>query len=263
MSHILFLIYSAVFGASFFTKGNDLSIAVGVFTGVAIFWAFFRYACMMRSAAGEPVGYYAMKYLRILICLAALVPYVLLPARVAAIVCYAFMATWLYILPFLRLVILRAFYMEVIKHTCRERHHKINATQGGVIVCTPHTVYDIRLVGAFRRKGVVELTGRASYTLFHVPAYASDRPDFLRKLLRAEEGTDLLLRKACIGRKRVHTLHWTETLSDKDPLERVLLFLPGMCAWKYQDGEQALAEGSVLHGIRLYDADAFIEQKLR
>ncbi len=250
MVHILFLIYTAVFGASFLPGGDDLFILVGVLTGMAILGGFFRSVVLPRR-----VGHYGKKYLSALLCLTVILPYALLPVRVAGCLCYAFVAGWLYAVPGLRLVLSRAVYVASIKKACRRRNFKVESVRGGLVVRTPERVYDLRLCGAFYRVGLVSLRDGTSYTVQNIPTALARDPAALA-VMQSEE---TLRRRLVLGKKRTRRLAWSEEAG----AERVLLFLPGLCEWRFDGtGEQALTEGSVRHGVVHYGADVFVERRL-
>ncbi len=250
MVHILFLIYTAVLGAAFLPGGDDLFILVGVLTGMAILGGFLRRFVLLRR-----VGHYGRKYLSVLLCLTVILPYALLPTWVAGCLCYAFVAGWLYAVPGLRLIAVRMFYVATMKRACRKRNFKVESARGGLVVRTPERVYDLRLCGGLYRVGLVSLRDGTSYTVRSIPAALAGNPTALAALL----GEETLRRRLVLGKERTRTLVWSEEAE----AERVLLFLPGLCEWRFDGtGEQALTEGSVRHGVVHYGADVFVERRL-
>ncbi len=256
MTTVLFLIYTAVFATSFFVGGDDMHIVIGCMTGAAVFYCFFRSFYLTARC-----GLYRKKYLGFLLSLLVFVPYLFLPLRVVTVISYSYIAMWHYIIPFLRLATLRLFYTNAIKKACRERNHKIDRTRDGMIIRTPGKTYDVRMVGSFRHLGLVNLIDGTQYTMQWVPTYVAENTDFLQYALEGREGIGKITHTLLVGRTRTHTLAWSDALTDNPNADRVLLFLPGLCEWKFNGaGRQTYTNGSLTHGIRLYEADAFAEK---
>ncbi len=253
MTNILFLVYTVLFGVSFFAGSDDLYTVLAIMTGAAFFYGFFR--CFYLTVRR---GYFRRKYFGALLSLGVLFFYRLLPSPAAATVAYAFIAGWHYVIPFLRLTVLRLLYASRIKKACRARNYDCIRVKGGFMIRTPAGARDIRLIGSHRRMGLVRLHSDTCYTLRWVPTYVTARADFGQFILDGEAGAGLLPR-LLMGQERVRALTWSE----EPAAERVILFIPGLCEWRFSGTEQHAANGSVIHSVTLYDADAFIEQKLR
>ncbi len=257
MTTVLFLVYTAVFAVSFFAGGDDIHTVIGLMSGLSVFYCFFRSFYLTAR-----LGHYRKKYLGALLAFLVVVPYALCPARVASVIAYTCIALWHYIIPALRLLALRLFYVQALKKACRGRNHRVESLKGGgLTVRTPAKVYDIRIVGALRRKGLITPVDGATYTAQWIPTYVADRPDRMVPLLRTDEGAGAVLRRLLVGCARTRRVVWSEALAGDPNAERVLLFLPGLCEWRFTaEGEQARTNGSVVHGVRYFDADAFIEK---
>ncbi len=250
MVHVLFLIYTAVFGASFFSWGTDLCILVGVWTGGIVLFGYLRHVALTGRGS-----YYVRRFLRLAVCLVCVVPYLLFSDRVAADICYTAVLGWRYVFPALRLLSLRVFYGGAVKKACRERNYKVVSTRGGMMVRMKDRVYDLRFVGALHRMGAVKFTSGTTYTIRQIPPALCDDPARLAAL--TEEGRETRMpARILMGRARERTIAW----SNAENAERVVLFLPGLCAWKCNGPEQALTNGSTAHGVRYFGADAFIRQ---
>ncbi len=257
MSHVLFGIYSLLFVVSFLGEESG-HILFGAVTALAVIGWLFRNLDLLRRG-----GYYARKYARILVLVPIPILYLLLPYPIASVICYVFIAGWLYVIPGGRLIVLRTLYSRALKSACRKRNYGLERVDGGFVVRTPAKVYDIRLVGAFRRVGVFELTDETRYTLRQVPPYVSKHPELLRDMLAPAAGEASMMRQMIVGKVRVHTLAWSDIPADGRTVERVVAFLPGLCEWRFAEGEQDAANGSVVRGVTLYDLDVFIENRLR
>ncbi len=256
MSHVLFGIYTLLFGVAFL--GDDGGhILFGAVTALAVIGWLIRNLDLLGRG-----GYYVRRYTRFLLLLPIPALYLLLPHPVASAICYAFIAGWLYAIPGGRLLMLRAMYSRALKSACRKRNYDCARVSGGFILRTPAKIYDIRLVGAFRRVGAFTLIDESRYTLQQVPPYLGDHPELLRDMLAPESGEASLLRRMLVGRARMYTLSWSDIASDGRSTERVIAFLPGLCAWRFAQGEQDAANGSVIRGVTLYDLDVFIENRL-
>ncbi len=253
MTIILFLIYTALFAASFLVGNEDIHTVIGIMSGVSAFYCFFRSFYLTARR-----GYYRKKYLGALLSFAVVVPYALFPARVASVLTYSVIALWHYILPGARLVVLRALYVHALKKACRARNYTMEKVCGGMVIRTPAKIYDVRLVGAHRRMGLVTLLDGTYYTVQWVPTYVAAQADFMQFL---HERQERLPYRLLVGRARTRQPAWSATLAENPNTERVLLFLPGLCEWKFDGaGKQTHTNGSVAHGVRLYEADAFIEK---
>ncbi len=254
MTHILFVIYTAVFVLSQLMPGDGMAIVIGAMTLASLVWM-----CFSRLFLLGRGGYYGRKYLMGLLPFLVILPYAILPHRIAAVICYIFLAGWHYVLPCLRLVILRIFYMSAIKKNCRERNYRLERAKGGMVVRTPEHTYDLRVIGSFRRVGAVLLTDSNTYTVRRVlPAMAAEAT-WLQYAVSGKDGIGTLACRMTVGRERTHRIVW----SDVPDAERVLAFLPGLCEWKFAGGEASFTNGSVCHGVILYDADAFRDNRLR
>ncbi len=248
---IFFILYSVICGASLLTESSELYFVVGILTGAAIFCAFFQGYFLQPGK-----GYYQKKYLASLSSLAAIVPYLLFSHRIAAVICAVFMTVWLYAIPVARLLILRLIYTNAVKRACLERNHTFERIKGGMLVRTPGCVYVVHVVCVLRRMEAIRLVDKEIYTLRRISPTTAADPAFMEDLLGTQAGAASLYRRLIVGRERTRHIVWPAKG------ERVLLFLPGLCTWKF-DGEQTLTNGSVRHGVAFYEANAFAERLTR
>lgn len=65
-----------------------------------------------------------------------------------------------------------------------------------------------------------------------------------------------------VGNATRHEITWSELLDDGRSVERVLIFLPGLCEWRFTNGGHAVTNGSTVREITFYEADAFVESRL-
>ncbi len=256
MSHILFAIYTLLFGIAYCSDKSG-HILFGAVTALAVILWLFRNLHLLGRGS-----YYVRKVAVFLVLVPIPILYLLLPHPVASAVGYAFITLWLYGIPGGRLWVLRMVYTQALKAACRRRNFAMERVRGGFLLRTPAKVYDLRLIGSFRRVSVIALTDETHYTTRLVPPYISQNPERLRDLLDASSGEGRLLRHLLMGKARAHELQWTPIVPDGRTVERVMLFWPGLCEWRLTHGDTAATNGSVIHGITLYEADAFVENRL-
>ncbi len=258
MTHILFVLYTALSAIAVLGSEEGSAALVGLLTGVAILLSVFRYFPLLRRG-----GYYLWRFMALLLALPVLIPYLLLPHRIAAIICWGLMALWLYGIPGGRLLLLRTAFLRRLRAVCRKRGYSLERAEGGWLVRTPHAVYDVRLVGAFYPVDVVELTAADRYTVRRVPRYVARDTSLLRDMLdtRGRDGGQFL-RLLVVGKERTRTLAWSPLGAGEASAERVLVFLPELCEWRFHGGEQVATNGTILHGVTLYDASVFLQNRL-